>query len=466
MRLKALFVTVALAAILFQPATTRADDVVSQSPGDKVPTADTGKVDAGVPGAVQFSPDRPGRNASAPGRLQAVQISDAAGNDLACLTVGTPDGQNVPVVDRYALHRIPYRNVDFPDYYVDFAGEEGMVVSGDGHDIHAFTNCTITGAGINPDTATYTRTFWIRPCNGGSISSVKLDKLISVEPTPLGGGGNLVDLNWDILDGSVFVTVQLRQRVDTYYYAYAGCRITSVTKVDADISDVRDDLTSGDYYFHDKEGNTSLGGLRTWVRGRYDKYTADKWAQYPATEQVKLGGNSVRFNSTFISRIEDRDGTGDQLTIYARAKPAIRVVAGKGGTNGTFRITGLELDASDDYDYVYTDTTESRPYAISCHDLLTQEWSIPSGQATGDSPTTYKGEPAWCIAVPKDGSTCRFYRAVSEDGAVSDAYIYMEFTAYMRNSVAIPDENGDWWKLKVSNGAVTAEAVDPPSCDE
>lgn len=458
-----------LAALLIMAAAPAICETISTSTGsdgDKVPTADTGKVDAGTPGAVQFSPDRPGRGNSAPGRIQAVQISDTAGNDLACLTVGTPDGRQVPVVDRYALHRVPYRDVDFPDYYVDFGGEEGVVIAGDGHEIHAFTNCTITGAGINPDTATYTKTFWIRPCNGGSLSSVKLDKVISVTPTPLGGGANLVDVDWSIIDDSVFVTVQLKQRMDTYYYEYAGCRITRVTKVDASISDVRDDLTSGDYYFSDKEGNTSLGGLRTWVKGRYDKYTADLWTDYPAKGQVRLGGNSVKYNGTFMTRIEDCDGIGDQFTIYSKAKPGIRIVAGAGSTSDTFKIVGIDVDSDPDYDLIYTDTSESNPYIISCHDLLTLEWEIPSGQSPPEV-TLYKGEQAYVVAVPKDGSKSRFYRAVSEDGVVTASYVYTEFIVYAKKGVAIPDDNGNWWKIKVStSGVLSTESVAGPSCEE
>lgn len=454
-------VTVAFAAIL--PLLSLCDTV--ESDGDKVPVADTGKVDAGTPGAVQFSPDRPSRGNSDPGRIRAVQISDTAGNDLACLTVGTPDGRHVPVIDRYALHRVPYRDVDFPDYYIDFVDEGGMIIAGDGHEIYAFTNCTITGAGINPDTATYTKGFWIRPCNGGSLSSVSLEKVISVTPTPLGGGSHLVDVRWDVIDDSIFVTVQLKQYMDTYYYEYAGCRITRVTKVDSNISDVRDDLTSGDYYFTDKVGNTSLGSIRRWVKDNYDKYKADLWTDYPAKGQVKLAGNSVKYNGTFMTRIEDCDGIGDQLTIYAKAKPAIRIVAGAGGTNGTFRVVGIDTSSDDDYDLIYTDTSENNPYVISCHDIVTAEWEIPSGQNT--VLTTYKGEPAYCISVPKDGSKVRFYRAVSEDGNITASYAYMEFMLYVRNGVAIPDSNGNWWRLNVStSGVVTADAVDGPSFEE
>lgn len=435
--------------------------------GDPLPAAETGKVDAGTPGAIQFAPDRAGRGNAEPGRLQAIQIKDTSGNDMACLTVGTPDGQRVPVVDRYALHRVPYKDVDFPDYYIDFASEEGMEIKGDGHEIHAFTNTVINGAGINPDTQTYTRTFWLRPCNGGALTSVTMDKVISVTPTPLGGGSNLIDLKWDVIDDSIFVQVQLKQYMDTYYYTYAGCVIKRVTKVDATLDDVRDDLTSGDYYFTDRVGNTSLGGIRSWVKSCYDNYKADLWANYPAINQVKLNGNSIKFNAQYFAKVEDRDGTGDQFTIYAKAKPAIRIVAGAGGTNDTFRIIGVDFSSSDDYDYVYTDTSEQHPYVISCDDLLTTEWYIPDGQSTSAEPTTYKGESAWCIAVPKDPTKkTRFYRAVSQDGAVTSAYVYTEFIVYAKHSVAIPDSNGDWWQLKVStSGAISAEKVAAPTCE-
>ena len=76
---------------------------------------------------------------------------------------------------------------------------------------------------------------------------------------------------------------------------------------------------------------------------------------------------------------------------------------------------------------------------------------------------TYQGEAAWVIAVPKDGSRGRFYKAVSGDSETG-AVLYTEAIVYSRGGFAIQSPNGTWWKLKVANsGAVSGEAITPPA---
>lgn len=391
------------------------------------------------------------------GVLVAVPGTDAGSNSVASLYIGGPDRKYLPIYDKFALRRTPFERLDYPDFYIEPGTNTTLI--GD-HTVRMFDGDYIPShSEIDPDTPKYTRTFRLIPINGKVIEGAKV-KCTYFQAEGWSGllpESILLDLNSDITaSGEVIVqaTVQGRAVAVTYTIEVT---FSEIIGRDGHMNDPVDDLNFGDYKFIDTYGRTSLGTLRSWIRQTYDAQRAMHWANYQASNTVNLAGNTLRFSRDTFVRTETTDMPNDTLVLYQNGKTVLKSVSAVGGSDGSFRIVGLDFSTSDVYDYLYTTMTEDPPYALTCYAIEDAQWVKPNGQSTTQG--TYKGEACWVIAVPKDSSSRRFYKAVSEAGETS-AVLYTEALVYAKRGVALQDANGNWWKLKVStSGTVSGEAI-------
>lgn len=412
-------------------------------------------------GLVRFASDQGVRaragNAE-PGVLVAVPGMDSGSNSVSSLYLGGPDRKYLPVYDKFALRRTPFEFLDYPDFYIEPGTNTTLV--GD-HTVRVFDGDYIPyHSEIDPNTPRYTRTFRLIPINGKVIegAKVKCTYFQAEGWSGLSPQSILLDLSSEVTaSGEVIVqaTVQGRSVPVTYTIDIS---FSEVIGRDGHMNDPVDDLTFGDYKFIDTYGRISLGTLRSWIRQTYDAQRAQHWANYPASNTVNLACNALRFSRDTFFRTETTENANDTLVLYQNGNTILKSVAGAGGPNGNFRIIGIDFQSSGTYDYIYTtkDVTDP-PYILTCDDIGDAQWTRPNGQTT--TPGTWQGEPAWVIAVPKDGSHHRFYKALS-NSAETSAVLYTEAVVYARRGVALQDDNGNWWRLKVStSGTVSGEAI-------
>ena len=412
-------------------------------------------------GLVQFASDDSivsRKDQASPGVIQATELQDSGNNTFAALTVGLPSGRRVPVQDRYALHRVPYENIDYPNFYFSL-GEYTCIK--DDYTVSVFTNFCVPGTGTSPEQDTYTHSFRIVPNNGYYITAVEWTKTGTVTPRPdIGDGLTFVNVHVTCVDGTAYVEASVKSQQDTKTYDI-DVKITKVRAVRGELNTMRDDLTQGDYYFTDSLGNMSLGSLRRWVKDQYDKYKANLWAEYPANQRVDLAENILKFSREYYTVLGQTENPNDTLTLYHNGTVALRFVGGSHGTNGTFRIVGIDVSSNDDYNLIYTTTSDGEPYCIYCTDLLDQAWYRPSGQIV--TLTSYKNETSYCIMVPKTDDKAGFFRAVApgNGGNGSPDKLITEFPVYSPSFI-MKGTDGNWWALKIVNGTVSAVSTNAP----
>lgn len=413
-------------------------------------------------GLVRFASDQgvaARRGNAEAGVLVAVAGQDSGSNAAAHLYIGDPDGRYLPVRDRHALRRVPFFDMDYPDFYIEPGTNTALV--GD-HTVRMFDGDYIPSHSvIDPETPTYTRTFRVVPINGKVVEQAraKCTHFEAVGWSGLAPETFLLDLSCDVTAaGEVVVQATVKARDVAVTYT-VDVEIQGVLGRDGHASDPVDDLTRGDYKFIDKYGKTSLGNLRSWVRDVYDRQRAQHWADYPASNTVDFANHVVKFNRDSFLRPSTIEAVNDGLELWRNGQLVFRSVTSVSSTNGTFRIVGIDFNSSDEYNFVYTDTSApTAPWVTVCDAIEDAAWVRPVNQYTAMG--TWKGEAAWCIAVSKTEDPKKFYRANFEDGGSTGPYLYTEATVYAHGSVAIPDSNGVYWKLKVSTtGELTTEKV-------
>lgn len=413
-------------------------------------------------GLVRFASDQgvaARRGNAEAGVLVAVAGQDSGSNAVAHLYIGDPDGRYLPVRDRHALRRVPFFDMDYPDFYIEPGTNTALV--GD-YTVRMFDGDYIPShSPTDPNIPTYTRTFRVVPINGKVVEQARA-KCTYFEAAGWSGlapESILLDLSCDVTAaGEVIVQATVKARDVAVTYT-VDVEIRDVLGRDGHASDPVDNLTRGDYKFIDEIGKTSLGRLRSWVRVTYDKQRAQHWADYPASNTVDFANHVVRFNRDSFIRPCTIEAVNDGLELWRNGQLVLRSVTSVSSTNGTFRIVGIDFNSSDEYNFIYTDTSApTAPWVTVCDAIEDAAWVRPVDQYTVMG--TWKGEAAWCIAVSKTEDPKKFYRANFEDGGSTGPYLYTEATVYVHGGVAIPDSNGDYWKLKVSTtGELTAEKV-------
>jgi len=418
-------------------------------------------VPSDTPGFVQFISDQGAvsrKDSATPGQLYATERYDAASNKVVSLSIGTPSGQRVPIADPYAFRRRVMEYVDYPDFYIE-CGTNNFLTGE--YTVRTFNNVVIPGQGMSDTDPSYvrkwyTQTFRVKPLNGRWLLDCKVRK-----DETSATGSSLMNNNF----GTVTITALNGELyVEVKFHDFASSDLT-VTKCDVTIYDVkattawqnenaiRDDLTESvaDFHFIDEDGATSLGKIRKWVHREYDDYKADRWATFPATDTVMLKGNTTHFTRQSYIFTESMVNTNDTQTwrVGGTAKVAMRVGGDNSGQGQSeFSILQIDCNTDSDYTFIYTTNDEDSPYCLCCDDMATGLWYYPEGQSTTLS--TYNGETAWKITVPNSGKRTQFFRAVSEGGAATQAYLYSAIPYYNDAGVVLKASNNTWWKLQVS----------------
>lgn len=411
-----------------------------------------------IVGFVQYASDNSvsaRRDAAQPGVILATELRDSGNNQVAALTIGSPDATRIRVIDRYALHKTPLEKVEFPNYYIEL-GEGTALLST--KSVKAFDRFVVPGTGQQPDLVTYAHTFRIVPLGGVRITKAVLSKANA----DAGSGAFMPSARCTVEadymdDGSVVVKASISSFQDTYTYSI-DIVIDQLYGSPTLENETRDDLTMSDYFFKDEYGNTSLGKLRDWVHRTYDKFKADRWSDYAAAGTVNLSANRVRFSRSADLRTESVVVPDDSITIRQNGKIMLRSVGAANSTNGTFRIIGMDLNIDPLYDCIYTDTSVTEPpYVLTCTSLVEGNWERPNGQVTQLS--TYEGQPAYVISVPKSNDARKFFKAVAA-GDETSAYLYTEAIVFASAGIALQDSSGGWWMVKVdTSGNLSTEAI-------
>lgn len=424
-----------------------------------------GEVYSDVVGLVQFASEHSlmtrGSDAT-PGVVFATEYIDSGSNSCAYLTVGNPNGVRVPVIDKNALRRTPFEYIDYPNFYIEL-GENQMLI--DDYTVMPFYNYVEPAKSeIDPTHVTYTQTFKLIPQNGYRLidADVTLGEW-SMEPHPDFGKWTSPSIHVTEVGGVLYVEVTTVPWSKQVVYNVQVV-VSRIRAMNANIHMMRDDLVTADYFFKDKIGDTSLGTIRTWVTNRYDGYKANLWSTFPAISDIDMAGRGFRYTSRFHQSLGSISSTNDTLTIWASGQRALSLMTAIGGGTNDFRIIAIDVTSSPDYDYLYGEIGYGEPYAIACNDINVQAWESPIGQIT--SRTLYDGTDCYCVAVPKDSSSTRFYRLVAngDDGLAFSGAVYTDLDMFAR-SISLRDEMGRYWKLSVNtNGVlgVSEEPVDSP----
>ena len=411
------------------------------------------------PGIIQYATDNSiaaRKYTATPGQVFATEIMDSGSNQVATLTVGTPDSTRVRVIDRYALHRMPTADLDPSGYYIELGEDTSLL---DAKTVRVFDHFTVPGTGINPDTQFYTRTFRVVPLGDGKLTEAKV-KIVHSEYDGWSGlapDSYLTDVSCEIADdGAADVKISIKSQMNTITYT-VDLGMTMVRARLTSENDPLDDLTSGDYHFKDTEGQTTLGTLRKWIKSRYDSVTASAWAKFAAVETVNLAGNILRFSRSSYIETATTTTANDTVNLWQNGELVLRAVSGI-STNGSFRIVKFDITSDPDNVLIYTTTdVTAPPTAIVCSDLVTQAWQTAPNQSTRLG--TFNGEPAYIITVAKTSGSSKFYRAVSNSETTS-AVLYSAVPFYTKGGIALQSPNGKWWKLAVDNsGNLTTIAV-------
>ena len=423
------------------------------------------------------------RDDTDPGRLVATESKDDAGDAVAYLTVGAPDGQRIPVADPYALRFTRIHTVGPEDYSI-VCSDEAFISATD--TVTFFTNCVFGGENANasgppsPESnqRTVRRTAVLKPNNGKSLVSCHVER---IESSTLAGGSlmnnNFCKISATPVDGMIYIeaTVPVRDTV-TLLLTHLRARITEVYATDAMQSGSRGavDLSAGaisagvtgqDFFFYDRLGTrTSLGALRPWVQQLVKNNLGEDWWRYGASGLVNLRSNTLRYSSKQFEKVDSVADAGDTVTRYAGGEVALRIGAPNSSTNTSFAIVGIECapPADPNHDYVYVTPGTTNLTVLTCHDLKTTEWQEAPG-AEAVYGVTYKGESADLVRIPVDGSTRRFYKAKGKfvgDGGDASGYVMTTFPVYAGGGICLQSPNGTWWRLTVNNsGALTTVQV-------
>ena len=413
------------------------------------------------------------RGNATPGQVYATEFFDAASNQVASLSIGTPDGKRIPVADPFALHRRMAEYIDYPDFYIELS--DGMRLT-DAKTVRVFENVVIPAKGGSPQDPTVpnvevTRTFKLKPLNGRYLLSLSYKKTESSSWGDSLMNNNAAHTQATEVNGEIYVEVKFvnSSNNNPINVNYLDIKIETLTAMAGwqNESIIVDDMTSPltDYYFKDnyKRGSLgwsstfSLGNIRTWVNNNYgDKYHIENWSAYPATNSVNFNNQIIWLGrNSFISSSSEHSVNDTQTwRVGTRAKVAMRVNGGTTSVGDTFSIIAIEVGSSSnhpDWDYIWTSAHTANGFAVtnvqalSCYDLTAHAWIRPECQSS--SLTVYNGSPAWCVAIPHDSTQrSRFYRATAdlEDGTQteSEPYMYTELPVYAGGGVALKDTAG------------------------
>ena len=361
----------------------------------------------------------------------------------ATLRVGTSDSGTVVVSDPCAIHIAPRRRLDPGEYGIRVSGAHTVYPDGS---ILLATN--VTGNVVVTNFVTIT------PVD----SAVKLSS-VTWDLEKYGSVGQ----QRDITEDSATLRVTVEKMVNPPpMEPTPGTAILKGVTVWAWTSDRRTvelDTETHPVPYRDALGATSLWDLRSWVTNRYDWRTAEHWAGFPASDTVRLAGNTVHYSAGGALRSMVDSGT---WTYYASGVPVIEIVSGVSTNSATDEINVLAITLDGDNALIDINASLGVPvYVDSAPDLVSGEWFRVQGQ-TSSYPTTVSvdGITAYRVTVPIDPTATRcFYRAtatIDGGGATRTIKIGGESTA-----LYIDGRRAAWTNITVNGVTFHVIAAQP-----
>ena len=354
------------------------------------------------------------------------------GSGAPFLSVGTLSGGREEVRDRAALHRATYFEIAPPDYSVELG--EGVSVS---------NGWFVLFDRRQDDSETVTRSVTLTPSPEYRIVSVRVRDArgtpARVEVSP--GGSATVSCT----------TMQPAPGMPTY--TDCAFDIELVMAAGAAAAEARDDLTRGDYLFTDPIGDTSLGGIRPWVRSQIDGRLAEDWSRYPARAPVDFADQPVRFDrlGRFRTALADGAHALDTLRFYAGGRPALEIAAETSSTNNAFRIVAYAIDGGTNHVFDVVALGTNATVVSGSLSEAPSGWTEADGVRVDYAVRDVGGIGCYRITCPVEGNG-RFFRAVTRISEFSDARIRANVPVEALEGVILVAPGGGRWRLKVADG--------------
>ena len=165
----------------------------------------------------------------------------------------------------------------------------------------------------------------------------------------------------------------------------------------------------------DSMGHVEVSELRSWVAKRYDRRTAEDWANHPATNTVRLGGQRIRFNDAgSLTAAFDGASATNAWSVFAYGSKVFSVVPGlqTEAPGGAFDIMAVEVGAGAVSVWITADL--GVPVVVQTRASLDSgDWADAASQvSTYPQTETKRGRACYRVDVPLDANAAAgFFRA-------------------------------------------------------
>jgi len=360
-------------------------------------------------------------------RGEAAYVAESDGR--ARLLIGGADGKPMEVKDATTLHG--YRFAWLPR-------EEFTVVAPD-----SWTYDSALDRWTAPGVVA-TNTIYVQCKSGVEIESIAYDWLAEKpgEIMPI-----TVGTVTHVIRGNVAEITAARYEAQGNMYV-GNVRVCIVF---AGVLDEVNDLTDLHVEIKDSLGNIELGNLRSWAKNLYNGDRGHDWANYPATNHVRLAGKRIDFGSN--ARYYMRTDSRTNLVVSAGGYDAITVAFHGINTDvESFRITSATSpNSSGVVTLTYTiDVDDFDPSLIGVmrrDDLTDDVWHVME-------PGTYtvSGDT---VTIPGQTGPSGFYRLMYDGSIASNVLeVRLRGNVIVEDALILKGTDSNYYKITVGAGGV------------
>lgn len=305
------------------------------------------------------------------------------------------------------------------------------------------------------------------PVNGTyTTSSAATNAIIITVP----GHYQVTDYSYDVTDPNAAALIPARPYSDivkdgntaTIYAAKgeaSSCKIYNIkvyAKAYGD-GDGFTDLTHTTFLLKDSLGTYDFANLRDQLLRRYDGNRGQDWYKYDASNAVNLAGSPLRFNRNgdYTMRI-----TANTNLVIQKNEIAAMTIS-EGAHNGIdytyFQITQIDATGANGTGTVLTYAHDIVGFDMSalvvqvCADLNEGIWYALAEDEVTVTPDTIVIKPT---SARMQCYRLKYYSAISDSVRVT-----FRGTVVIRDAIVIRGTDGKYYKLKINNGAISAEEV-------
>lgn len=346
------------------------------------------------------APDEAASAENAPG-----EITYSLESGGAVLRVGTSDAGTVVASDPWALHVAPRRLLGPREYALTLSPGAEMLADG-------------------------------RVCLASNVTEAVGSVTASVTLRAADPAVRLASVRWGVEQEGASMTRTLTEseatiECTTVYRSFMGRPIPGhcfVVRIEAWAwaSDRRDetwDATVADLPLRDSMGEITVGTIRKWVVDFFSGRTAEHWASFPATNDVRLAGHTLWHTSAIRSV-----AASNALSLVVSGAPVLTVTGPEdAGPTNALRIVDIKMD--DGVATLWATAALGAPLRVqSCDDIGARDWRDEDGAASSyPSTENVKGVPCIRLDVPvDDADQRRFYRVVATLGAAEQRTVRIE----------------------------------------